>query len=391
MAKPALVPALGALILFGGATGCAGASSKLGAYFASNKSGLPATERVFEIDWWARADQTFGVPFQPIELGSPDIDPRSGAVFVATDDGRVHAFDRAGQPLWSYEVGGTFDAGPTYADGRVYVSSAKGKLLALDSASGRFLWAYATGDELVTQPAVGGGMVFATGSSDTLFAVDQETGAWKWQYRREAPGEFTIRGAARPFFAGGQVFAGFADGHAVCLSAADGTVRWLKDLGQGKQYADVDAGPLADESGPVYFASFGTGVFALDRDTGAIGWTVALPGVTALALEPGGGRLYAGGAGFLNALEAADGSARWKLSIGPERAITGLSSANHLLLASTGSGPLLFIDAGTGELRRSFNPGHGISASSTTRPGHALILSNRGYVYALDVTAWGRK
>lgn len=391
MARSALVPAVSALLIAGGASGCS-VSSKLGAFLASNKSsGLSAPERVFDIDWWARADETFGVPFQPVELGSPDLDVRSGAVYVATDDGRVHAFDRAGQPLWTYEVGGSFDAGPTYADGRVYVSSAKGKLLALDAASGRLLWSYATGDELVTQPAVGGGLVFATGSSDTLFAVDQETGAWKWQYRREAPGEFTIRGAARPLFVSGQVFAGFADGYAVSLTAADGTVRWAKDLGQGKQYADVDAGPLADEMGRVYFASFATGLFALDRDTGAIAWTVALPGVTALALDPAAGRIHAGGAGFLNALHAADGSVRWKLSLGQDRAVTGLSMANNLLLASTGSGPLLFLDAGSGELRRAFDPGRGISAPPTTLPGRALVLSNRGYVYALDVTAWGRR
>jgi outer membrane protein assembly factor BamB len=390
MMKSALAQALSAALIAGGAAGC-GVSSKLGAFLASNKSGNPAPERVFEVDWWSRADETFGVPFQPIELGSPDLDARSGSVFVATEDGRVHAFDHAGQPLWSFEVGGSFDAGPTYADGRVYVSSAKGKLLALDAVSGRPLWSYSTGDELVTRPTVGGGLVFATGASDTLFAVDQETGAWKWQYRREAPGEFTIRGAARPLFASGRVYAGFADGYAVCLQASDGTVTWTKDLGQGKPYADVDAGPLADEAGRVYFGSFATGLFALEGDSGAIAWTVALPGITALSVDPAGGRVHAGGAGFLEALDRADGAARWKLSLGTDRSVTGLSTANNLLLASTGSGPLLFVDASSGELRRAFDPGRGVSAAPTTRPGRALVLSNRGYVYALDVTAWGRR
>jgi outer membrane protein assembly factor BamB len=390
MVKSALAQALSAALIAGSAAGC-GVSSKLGAFLASNKSGNPAPEHVFEVDWWSRADKTFGVPFQPVELGSPDFDARSGSVFVATEDGRVHAFDDAGQPLWSFEVGGSFDAGPTYADGRVYVSSAKGKLLALDAVSGRLLWSYSTGDELVTRPTVGGGLVFAAGASDTLFAVDQEPGAWKWQYRREAPGEFTIRGAARPLFVSGRLFAGFADGYAVCLQASDGTVTWTKDLGQGKPYADVDAGPLADEAGRVYFGAFATGLFALEGGSGAIAWTVALPGITALSVDPGGERIHAGGAGFLEALDRTDGALRWKLALGADRSVTGLSTANNLLLASTGSGPLLFVEASSGVLRRTFDPGRGVSAAPTTRPGRALVLSNRGYVYALDVTAWGRR
>jgi outer membrane protein assembly factor BamB len=391
MAKLTLVKALVALACVGALPGCSAVTSRVGAYLAANKNSAPAAERVYGVHWWARADETFNLPFQPIELGSPEVDPKSGSAFVVTADGRVRAFDRMGRTLWVYETSSNFDAGPTYADGRLYVASAKGKLLALDATSGRLIWSYAAGDELVTRPTTGGGLVFAFGASDTLFAIDQQTGTWKWQYRRESQGEFSIRGAARPLFMDGRVYAGFADGFAVCLDALDGSLRWAKDLALGKPYADVDAGPLADGEGHVYFASFATGLYSLDRESGTPAWSVNQPGITSLAIDSASGRIYAGGAGDLRALELASGALRWRLALGAERSITGLGLANNLILAATGSGPMLFIEASTGELRRTFNPGRGISASPTTGPGQALVLSNRGYLYALDIVAWGRR
>jgi outer membrane protein assembly factor BamB len=370
------------------AAGCAGPRS--GAFFGQSR-GEEAPEKVYEVRWLARADETFDLPYQPVELASPEVDPASGTSFVATADGLVHAYDRAGRELWVHREPGTFDAGPTFFEGRLYLSTAKGKLLAMDAASGRILWTWAGGDELMTQPTAGPGLIYVVGASDTLFAIDQQTGTWKWQYRRETPGEFTIRGAARPLFLEGKVYAGFADGFAVCLDAKDGALRWAKDLGQGKAYADVDAGPLLDGRGRVLFASYATGVRALDLASGDIAWSVDQPGVSALALDARGGRVWAGGAGFLNALDLADGAAHLRLSFKADRAITGLGLVNDLVVATTGPGPMLFVDARTGRLRRTFDPGRGVSAPATLGSGRALVLSNRGVLYALDVVAWGRR
>ncbi len=61
-------------------------------------------------------------------------------------------------------------------------------------------------------------------------------------------------------------------------------------------------------------------------------------------------------------------------------------------MATTGEDSMLFVDATTGEGRRSFDPGRGVTASPTpTGSGEALILSNRGYVYEMYVAAQGRR
>lgn len=381
---------LAALALAAG--GCADSKTTWRGYVADQKSMVgEATERVFSIHWWTRADEAWGVPYRPVEPGEPEVDGRSGNVYAGTADGKVRGFDSRGRFLWQYEVGSTFDAGPTLADGRLYVAASKGQLVALDPASGKKLWEYQAPDELITKPVVGEGLVVVASAGDTIFAVDQVKGEWRWQYRRDAPSDFTVRGASRPIIFEGRVYAGFADGNAVAIDAKDGTLQWAKDLGGGKAFADVDAGPVIDEEGRIYFASFSTGLYALEVGTGKVIWKAERPSVSALALSGDGKKVFVGGNGFAAAYKSEDGVARWTATLGADRFVSGMAVVNGLILASTGPGPLLFLDGGTGELRRTFDPGHGVWAKPNVHGGAmACVLSNRGVLYDLGIEARGR-
>jgi outer membrane protein assembly factor BamB len=228
---------------------CKTAHQTMASYLAeqrSSRSEAGATERVFSINWWTRADQSFGLPYRPVEPGEPELDEQTGRVFVGTGDGKVRAFDSRGRFLWEYEVQSTFDAGPTLSGGRLFVAASKGQLVALEAATGKKVWEYDASEELITKPVVAEGLVLVMSTADTLYAIDEAKGDWRWQYRRDQPSDFTVRGASRPAVSEGRVFAGFADGFAVSLDLKDGTLQWAKDLGGGKAFADVDAGPVVD-------------------------------------------------------------------------------------------------------------------------------------------------
>ncbi len=345
----------------------------------------PARELAYEVAWWTRADETPGLPFRPIENGGPAVNPKSGEVFVGTADLAVHALSRQGKLLWEYQVGEPFDAGLGYFEGRVYVAGAGGSLLALDAASGKLIWKYQANEELLTRPMVAGGLVLVMSAADTLFAVDALKGDWKWQYRREPPGQFTVRGAAQPLWLEGKVYAGFADGFAVALDAKDGGIVWAKELAKGAQFIDVDAGPVSDGQGNVIFGDYASGIFSVAAASGALRWSVERPGASVLAMDGAGGRVYAGGSGYLAAFDAHTGKQLWSLAMG-ERYVSGLTWVAGSLLASTGTGPLLVVAARDGRLRGSFDPGHGVSAAAAAGlTGQAVVLSNRGYVYQLDM------
>lgn len=375
-----LASALAALML----AGCAQAQTRVASVLTGRGQRGEALEKLYSIIWWAKADETQGVPFKPLELASPDADPATGRVFVATSDGRVHAYDKHGQQLWDYDGHGPFFAGPAFDRGEVFVATSEGKLVALEAATGKWLWEYTAGDALVTVPRVSESLVLVMGASETLYAVERKTGAWKWQYRRDKPGEFTLQGAARPLVVEDKVFAGFADGYAVALTAADGGVIWAKELASGTQFLDVDADPVVDDRGRVYFASFATGIWALEIETGATAWTIDRPGVTSLAINPDNDRLFAGGVGFVGCYATDTALPRWVVKLGKGEYVSGLARAQSLILTATGPGPLLFLDARDGKLRRAFDPGRGVSARPAT-PSlvDAVVLSNRGYVYNL--------
>lgn len=347
------------------------------------------SEKVYEIDWWKRLGENVKLPYRPIEPASPEFDPGSGIVFVATADAKLRAIAPPGKQLWEYDAGGPFNAGPTLADGKLYAASSEGRLVALDPATGTKLWEYDTADEVITKPVVAEGLVLVVSASDTLFAIDAENGQWRWQYRREHTADLSIRGAARPLALDGNIYAGFADGYAVALSAADGALVWARSLASGTRFLDVDADPQTDELGHVFFASFTGGIYGLDATNGDPIWSVKENGITQLLVDPGTGQLFAGGSGKLLALSTDRGLVTWKLDI-PERTVTGMALVNRLLMAATGAEPMLFVDAATGEGRRSFDPGRGITASPTPiGDGDALILSNRAVVYGMNVVARG--
>jgi PQQ-dependent dehydrogenase (methanol/ethanol family) len=101
------------------------------------------------------------------------------------------------------------EATPLVVDGRMYVTAAKGKLYALDAATGKELWHYdpeVPPEVLVRaccQPvnrgaAVWGDRVFVGTLDGRLVAVDARTGRLVWERRTVDPAEpYTITGAPR--------------------------------------------------------------------------------------------------------------------------------------------------------------------------------------------------
>jgi quinohemoprotein ethanol dehydrogenase len=102
------------------------------------------------LQWFADFDTRRGQESTPLVI--------DGKLYVTTAWSKVRAFDAAtGRPLWSYDPkvpGGTgFSAccdvvnrGAAYYEGKVYVGTLDGRLIALDASSGKLLWSRVTVD-----------------------------------------------------------------------------------------------------------------------------------------------------------------------------------------------------------------------------------------------------
>lgn len=348
----------------------------------------PSLERLFSIAWRTPLAEFDPALFRPRETAGLAYDRNMQVLFAGARDGRVHAVDVDGVELWEFDAGAPFNGGPALDRDRVFAATAGGLLFALDAGSGQELWRYDAKEELMTAPVVAGDLVYAVSGADALFAVGAADGKWRWQHRRDSPSALTVRGAARPAVRGGRLVAGFSDGTAVGFDAKDGTVSWTARLSPATrtQLYDVDADFVFDDDGAVFGASYSDGVFRLRADTGQVEWQTAVSGAAALALR--GSSLYVGAAGHVYALDAGNGRIAWDVAIGGLAAAKLLLVGRHLVAAT--AGPILFLDAATGRLRRAFNPGRGVSAPPLYAEGTLYVLSNVGHLYALDLPGASR-
>ncbi|AKF81692.1 dehydrogenase [Myxococcus fulvus 124B02] len=347
---------------------------------------LPRTEQAppldyFSVAWWAPLVTPTLMEYAPREVATPAYDGLSNTVIALTRDGFIRGVGSDGQVKWSKKTSTRFAAGARVSDGVAFIPGGDGTLYALDAATGEEKWKYAAGESLATVPVVAEGLVLVASESDTLFAVKAADGVWAWQYRRDPPSGFTVRGASTPLVREGNVYVGFSDGYVVSLTMRDGSANWEKSLsGSGNEFLDVDSTPVMDEHGQLYVASYKSGIYALEAESGDLVWTSSVGGMTALLSK--GKMLFAVGDGRVDAYLAEDGRLLWTHPLGERAAQAPVFAKGMLIVPIQRS--LLFLDPKTGQARVSWNPGDGVSATPFVAGSKLFVLSNNGWLYALD-------
>ncbi|MBB6056354.1 MAG: outer membrane protein assembly factor BamB [Gammaproteobacteria bacterium] len=143
-------------------------------------------------------------------------------IFAASRDGDVYAFDKlSGKELWNVDLSdqafyeekrsARLSGGLAAADGRLYVGSENGELIALSQTNGELLWHTDVGGEVLAMPATEAGKVVVSTSAGQLLALDGESGKIGWTVTSEQP-NLTLRGTSAPVIAAGGVLYGRADG-----------------------------------------------------------------------------------------------------------------------------------------------------------------------------------
>jgi outer membrane protein assembly factor BamB len=350
---------------------------------APQPRGKPAPrERAFFIADMVHLIPQRELPFQPRQTAMPVLDEAGSRLYVGTSDGYVRCRFH-GRSAWTWHAAGSILAAPLLDRETLYVSSADGKVTALNRITGEVRWSTDVREELTTTPTFANGRVYVMSSEESVTALDAETGKTVWKFHRDPPAGFTIRGNARPLVSHGSVFAGFADGAVVALGAADGVAKWARAVSGTGEYLDVDDLQAPPEDDRVYAASTKAGVVVLEAATGNPVWTAPLTGANHVLVD--GPRVYASGKSTLVALSRTDGKPLWKLSLGNDKYATPASASGGLLLLAIDRGPLVAVGAVTGRTRGTFDPGSGFSGGPLAIPGAAFIVSNAGVLFSLGL------
>ena len=185
-------------------------------------------------------------------------------IFIATSQGNVTAYDRAGKQLWRKKLGGGVYSSPAYQDGVLYIGTDDRKINALASRDGRTRWQFETDSRMVgTTPLVFRGNVYAGTYSGSFYAINARRGTISWHFKAGMPI------IASPVAGGSTIFTGSMDGYLYALNADSGRLAWKYPAGER-----IMMEPLLGD-GMVYLASQKT-FHVISADSGAQLWKVNL-------------------------------------------------------------------------------------------------------------------
>lgn len=228
-------------------------------------------------------------------------------------------------------------------------------------------------------PAVGSGVVIFAATGNLLICLDTGTGATRWTLQDY----FTKR--ANPTLAGGVVYIGPGDfNHDVwAIAVKDGANIWYASTG-----GQVLGAP-AVVNGLVYVASDDGFVYALNAADGSVRWrTRTGVGVMEGSPQVVNGTVYvagyAGNSGWVYGLDAADGTIRLKTGVGG-RVATSVAVGNGLVFAGADDSSVYAISTTDGSIRWKVATGGSIVSAPFVAGSVVYAGSDDGNIYALNV------
>jgi probable HAF family extracellular repeat protein len=243
----------------------------------------PAPSGELKVHWTVSSD--FAAGTDP----TPAVSKTSISINSAMTN-MVGAYDAStGDALWSFETGRSFSP-PVASEGAVYVSSVNG-LWSLDERTGEPIWLM----DGATPLGVDDGVFYGASVSD-LFAAEAATGTVIWQRPADSYADLAIDD--------NRLYIGTSTG-VVILDRADG-----HEIARVEGEEDLLHFPAVDQTG--LYVTTNTSVSAFELDGFEQRWTVELPELVSRAAI-GDDAVFASSGSGLHALDIETGQERWRL------------------------------------------------------------------------------
>jgi outer membrane protein assembly factor BamB len=336
--------------------------------------------------WSRRAGDGAGNK-QDLELVPAYLD---GRVFIADRKGRVFALDAAtGEELWRTNTKISLTGGVGAGAGLVLVGSAGGELVALDAADGSERWRTQLSSEVLAPPRARGGTVVARAVDGVLVGLDADTGHQRWLYTRRVP-SLTLRGTSAPALAAGRVVSGFDNGKLTVLSLAEGTPLWERSVATAtgrselERMVDIDADPVVEE-GVIYVVAYQGRAGAVDLASGRVLWAHDVSSYA--GLDVGRSHVMVTDAmGEVWALDRRTGNPLWKQDGLRARFVTGPGIVGDYAAVGDFEGYLHWLSLETGRfVARQRLDSAGINVPPLVVDRVAYVLGRGGKLTALTI------
>jgi outer membrane protein assembly factor BamB len=231
-----------------------------------------------------------------------------GKLYLISADGKLEALDAAtGKTIWEHStsnrggiwpfrhdkagVDASYAGGPTVSGNLLVVGTLDGHVYAYDAASGKQLWSAVVDDEVISPPAIDAGLVFVRSNSGYVYAFDANSGERKWLYDQGNVPLLSLRGNGALLAAHGIVLYGSDDGNLVSLRGDTGSVQWKLPLATGLGRTDIqkldDAdGSLQLDGSMVYATAYHGKLTAIDAAQGQQSWARPFSSYVGIGVAP---------------------------------------------------------------------------------------------------------
>jgi outer membrane protein assembly factor BamB len=327
-------------------------------------------ERVWSAGIGSGSDGQF-VNLLPVVVGD--------VLYAADRKGRVVALDAAsGKQIWSVRIDAPVSAGPAAGGGLVLLGTSNAEVIALDASNGAVRWTAQVGSEVLSVPQLDIDRVIVQTADGTIAGLDAKDGHQVWVSDRTVP-VLTLRGTSTPVVTHGIVLAGFSTGKLVALSAEKGFVAWETSIAVPKgrseleRIVDIDGNPvLAGTS--VFVVTYQGRVARVDVQTGNVEWDRDMSSNVGLGVDFS--QVYVtDDASNVWALSRSTGASDWKTEALANRGLTAPAILGNYVVVADAEGYIHLLSRTDGQIAgRTELDGKGIHA----RP---LVVKDLLYVY----------
>ena len=326
-----------------------------------------------------------------------------GRIFTMDALASVSAVSTSGALLWSRDTipardssGEGSGGGLAYGDGKLFVTTGFGRLMALNPASGEVIWEQRLENTGNGSPTYYGGRVYVVAGDDVAWALNAETGRVDWQLG-SLPNVKNVQTAAAPAltekmalfpFGSGEVQAAFRKGG---LRLWDSAIAGERPGRSINTVGDISSDPVVSGN-TVYTSNHSGRLVALNIDNGKRLWTTEEGALS--PVWPLGDSVYlVSERNQLVRVDASDGSRVWAVNLPmfvkdkPRRQARmhshyGPVLAGGRLVVASSDGLARFFDPASGEMIGSLAVPGGATTNPVIAGGTLYLVSVDGKLHA---------
>lgn len=212
-----------------------------------------------------------------------------GRIFTLDTESHLSAFDiKKGKQLWRTDIAAEGEDDPVISGGMaanggyIYATSGFNEVLALNPADGKIIWRQTIPAASRAAPTVLNGRVFIITLDGRLMALSAADGHELWEYTG-INDDAALVGAASPAANNDIVVGAFSSGEITALRPENGSIAWsdnlsnVRGLGGLSAITDIRALPVIDK-GVVIAISFSGRLVAIDETSGTRIWQREISG-----------------------------------------------------------------------------------------------------------------